>query len=119
MIWEWHLQFLAAGFGTMAFSVLFSVPREHYPLCGFIGGAGWFICWGMINIFHTGAVEANFAATVFITLASRIGSTVKKCPVTLFLIAGIFPEVPGIESALWKRDIGNCHCHGAGHYSGV
>mgnify|MGYP000627016852 FL=1 len=50
----------------------------------------------MINIFHTGAVEANFAATVFITLASRIGSTVKKCPVTLFLIAGIFPEVPGI-----------------------
>ena len=33
---------------------------------------------------------------MFITLASRIGSTVKKCPVTLFLIAGIFPEVPGI-----------------------
>ena len=96
MIWEGLLQFLAAGFGTMAFSVLFSVPREHYPLCGFIGGAGGFICWGMINIFHTGAVEANFAATVFITLASRIGSTVKKCPVTLFLIAGIFPEVPGI-----------------------
>ena len=46
MIWEGLLQFLAAGFGTMAFSVLFSVPREHYPLCGFIGGAGWFICWG-------------------------------------------------------------------------
>ena len=43
-----------------------------------------------------GPVEANFAATLFITLASRIGSTIKKCPVTLFLIAGIFPEVPGI-----------------------
>ena len=96
MIWEGLLQFLAAGFGTMAFSVLFSVPRALSPMrlhwrCRLV------YLLGMINIFHTGAVEANLqAATVFITLASRIGSTVKKCPVTLFLIAGIFPEVPGI-----------------------
>lgn len=96
MITEGILQFLAACFGTIAFSVLFSVPKEHYALCGFIGGFGWLICWGFIHIFHTGAVEANFVATIFIALASRIGSTVRKCPVTLFLIAGIFPEVPGI-----------------------
>ena len=46
----------------------------------------------LIHVLHTGVVEANFIATVFITLASRIGSTVRKCPVTLFLIAGIFPK---------------------------
>ena len=96
MIMEGIFQFLAAFAGTIAFSVLFSVPREHYPLCGFIGGTGWLICWCFVHCFHTGAIEANFAATVFITLASRIGSTIRKCPVTLFLIAGIFPEVPGI-----------------------
>ena len=96
MIMEGIFQFLAAFVGTIAFSVLFSVPREHYPLCGFIGGTGWLICWCFVHCFHTGAIEANFAATVFITLASRIGSTIRKCPVTLFLIAGIFPEVPGI-----------------------
>lgn len=96
MILEGILQFLAAAVGTVAFSVLFSVPREHYPLCGFIGGTGWLICWIFVNGFDTGAIIGNFAATVFITLASRIGSTVRKCPVTLFLIAGIFPEVPGI-----------------------
>lgn len=96
MIAEGILQFTAAFLGTIAFSILFSVPKEHYPLCGFIGGAGWLICWFFIHGLHTGPVEANFAATVFITLASRIGSTVKKCPVTLFLIAGIIPEVPGI-----------------------
>ena len=44
MILEGILQFLAAAVGTVAFSVLFSVPREHYPLCGFIGGTGWLIC---------------------------------------------------------------------------
>lgn len=96
MIIDGLLQFAAACVGTIGFSILFSVPREHYPLCGFIGGAGWLICWGLIHELHMGTIEANFLATVFITLASRIGSTVRKCPVTLFLIAGIFPEVPGI-----------------------
>ena len=96
MIVEGILQFLAAAVGTIAFSVIFSVPKKHYPLCGFIGGMGWLICWICIHGFQMGAVLGSFFATVFITLASRIGSTVKKCPVTLFLIAGIFPEVPGI-----------------------
>ena len=96
MIAEGILQFLAACIGTVAFSLLFSVPREHYPLCGFIGGTGWLNCWVCINVLGAGAVAGSFFATVFITLASRIGSTVRKCPVTLFLIAGIFPEVPGI-----------------------
>ena len=96
MIIDGLLQFAAACVGTIGFSILFSVPREHYPLCGFIGGAGWLICWGLIHELHMGTIEANFLATVFITLASRIGSTVRKCPVTLFVIAGNFPEVPGI-----------------------
>lgn len=96
MMTEALFQFLAACVGTVAFSLLFSVPREHYPLCGFIGGAGWLICWGCTNVLGAGAIAGSFFATVFITLASRIGSTVRKCPVTLFLIAGIFPEVPGI-----------------------
>ena len=96
MIVEGILQFLAAAVGTIAFSVIFSVPKKHYPLCGFIGGMGWLICWICIHGFQMGAVLGSFFATVFITLASRIGSTVRKCPVTLFLIAGIFPEVPGI-----------------------
>ena len=87
MVIQGAAQFAAAFLGTVAFSVLFSVPREHYPLCGTIGGIGWLICWICTN---------RFIATVFIVTASRIGSTVRKCPVTLFLIAGIFPLVPGI-----------------------
>ena len=71
MIAEGVLQFLAAGIGTVAFSVLFSVPREHYPLCGFIGGTGWLICWIFVHGLGAGAIVGNF-------------------------VAGIFPEVPGI-----------------------
>ena len=77
-------QFVAAFLGTVAFSVLFSVPREQYPLCGTIGGFGWLICWICTNPFHMSAVTGSFIATVFIVTASRIGSTIRKCPVTLF-----------------------------------
>ena len=63
------LQFLAAGFGTMAFSVLFSVPRVSIIPVRLHWRCRLVYLLGMINIFHTGAVEANFAATVFITLA--------------------------------------------------
>lgn len=96
MVIDAMFQFLAAFFATVAFEALFSVPRKQYFLGGLIGGTGWLICWCCIHWFGAGVVEANFAATVYITLVSRIASTVKKCPVTLFLIAGIFPEVPGL-----------------------
>ena len=91
MITDAVLQFLAAFFGTIAFSVLFSVPKEHYPLCGVIGGTGWLICWALIHVLHVGVVEANFVATVFITLASRIVNAktdtgqrfLFQCPITV------------------------------------
>lgn len=96
MMVEGILQFLAACAGTIGFSVLFSVPKEHYFRCGWIGGSGWLVCWILVHGFHMGTIEANFLATVYIALASRTSSTVEKCPVTLFLISGIIPEVPGI-----------------------
>ncbi len=36
-------QVLAAFFGTIAFSVLFGVPRQYYAYCGLVGGAGWWL----------------------------------------------------------------------------
>ena len=36
-------QIAAAAVGTIAFSLLFSVPRSYYPYCGLIGGVGWLI----------------------------------------------------------------------------
>ena len=34
-------QVFAAMMGTIAFSLLFGVPRKYYIWCGLIGGAGW------------------------------------------------------------------------------
>lgn len=86
-------QVLAAAAGTIAFSVLFSVPRAYYPYCGIIGGVGWIV----YSLLLPGASspEATFFATVAVIVLSRFFAVWERCPVTLFLIPGIFPLVPG------------------------
>lgn len=85
-------QILAAAIGTVAFSVLFGVPRKFYPYCGLIGGCGWMVYLG---VDHYGPVIASLVATMAVVLLSRFTAIRKKCPVTIFLIPGIFPLVPG------------------------
>lgn len=86
-------QIIAAAIGTVAFSLLFSVPKIYYPYCGFIGGVGWVIYCGFISV--VSSAEATFFATVGVILLSRLFAVWERCPVTLFLIPGIFPLVPG------------------------
>lgn len=83
---------IAAAIGTVAFSVLFSVPRTFYPYCAAIGGCGW-IVYLLFEGF--GSVTASLAATIGVVLLSRFTAIWKRCPVTVFLIPGIFPLVPG------------------------
>lgn len=88
-------QMIAAVFGTIAFSVLFGVPRQYYAYCGLVGGAGWWLYWALTT--HTSCTEAEatlFAAFV-VVLLSRFLAVWERCPATVFLTAGIFPLVPG------------------------
>ena len=55
--------------------------------------AGWF-CYYLIVPFTDTAV-ASFFGAVGVVLVSRIFAVWKKCPITVFLISGIFPLVPG------------------------
>ncbi|MCI8886926.1 MAG: threonine/serine exporter [Hungatella sp.] len=86
-------QFIAAVAGTVGFSVLYSVPRAYYPYCGFIGGAGWLLYCLLIPT-CSGPESAFFAAALVVVL-SRFFAVKERCPVTIFLISGIFPLVPG------------------------
>lgn len=91
------LEILAAMAGTVAFSVLFGVPRQYYPYCAVIGGAGWAVYGALAS---GGTVMAALLATMAVVLLSRIVAVWKRCPVTVFLISGIFPLVPG-ASVYW------------------
>ena len=63
-------QILAATIGTVAFSVLYSVPRAYYPYCGFIGGAGWLVYCLLIP--RSSPPEATFFAAILVVLLSRL-----------------------------------------------
>lgn len=86
------VQVLAAMAGTFAFSILFGVPKKYYPFCGLIGGCGWIV---YLLFAGFGAVAASLAATMAVVFFSRITAIWEQCPVTVFLISGIFPLVPG------------------------
>ena len=79
--------------GTIAFSIVFNVPKKYYPWCGFTGMLGWFIFLMLEN--HFSATAGTFAASITVVLMARIFAVWQKCPITLFLVPGIFPLIPG------------------------
>lgn len=84
-----------AAAGTVAFALLFGVPRRYFPFCGLIGGAGWLLYAALTARGYATPTEATFFAAVLVILLSRVCAVVERCPVTVFLISGIFPLVPG------------------------
>lgn len=89
------IQVIAAIIGTMAFALLFGVPRKFYLACGVIGGTGWFLYLFMTERLRITAVEATFLATVVVVLMSRFTAVKERCPATIFSVPGIFPLIPG------------------------
>lgn len=89
------LEFLAAALGTVAFAILFHVPNSFYLHCGGIGGCGW-LCSRLLTAAGLSVIPAIFCATVVVVFLSRLSAVIRQCPVTLFLISGIFPLVPGV-----------------------
>lgn len=88
------LEVFAAGLGTFAFAVLFHVPRRYYLRCALIGALGWFVSSALMA--PLGTTLATFFATFLVVFVSRFSSIQLRCPVTVFLISGIIPMVPGL-----------------------
>ena len=89
LLWECAMALV----GTVAFALLFSVPRRYYLWCGLIGGAGW-AAFRLIDPFW-GRTAAIFCAAALVIFLSRLRAVKERCPVTIFMVAGLFPLVPG------------------------
>lgn len=79
--------------GTVAFAVLFNVPRKYYLAGGLTGTAGWLAYIFILNF--SSAAIASFVGAFVVVFISRMLTVRMKCPITVFLISGIFPLVPG------------------------
>lgn len=93
MIYHLLTQTTAAAIATVGFSLLFGVPAPYYPSCALIGGISWLAY--LLILPYTSVSIATFVSTVLVILMSRWFAVRERCPVTIFLISGIIPLVPG------------------------
>lgn len=84
--------FLAAA----SFGVLFQAPKKTLAISGLIGAVGWVIFIYMRKDLAYDSFYANLFATVALSLLSELAARVFKQPVTIFVIPGIIPIVPGL-----------------------
>ncbi len=93
MITTTILAIVESFLATLASAILFNVPKQYYTACGITGMAGWLLYLAMCQV--TTVALASFVGTLAVVLISRILTVRKKCPITIFLVSGIIPLVPG------------------------
>ena len=87
-------QFFLAAAGTLSFAILFACPRRLLPYCALVGGVGWLV-YELAVLLGADSTTASLLAVIPLTLLTRVLAILLKAPVTVFLLTGIFPLVPG------------------------
>lgn len=88
-------QFVLAMIATMSFGIAFQVPRRHHLACGLVGAVGWIVYVLCNTCLGLTAPVSTLLAVLPLTALSRMFAITHRAPVTLFLLCGIFPLVPG------------------------
>lgn len=85
-------QLISVFIGVVGFAIVLEVQKRYLPYCGIAGMVGWAAYLLAQQIFPAGSV---FVSSFCIALLSQIFARKLRCPVTVFLIPGIYPSVPG------------------------
>ncbi|WIF95400.1 threonine/serine exporter family protein [Caminicella sporogenes] len=86
--------FIFAFISTVGFSVFFNVPKKSIFYAGITGAVGWTVYLLIKNITQS-MTFANFIGAISIGVLGEIFARLDKKPVTIFVIPGIVPLVPG------------------------
>lgn len=89
------INIVSAFVATVGFSIVFNVHKRHLIVCGINGAIGW---WIYLLASHAGysTVLSTFLASLFVAEFSYFLARRRRAPVTVFLISGIIPLVPGV-----------------------
>lgn len=88
------LEFIVAMFATVSFAILFNAPKKDVLSCGLTGALGWIVYYAMTT-HGSHSVLASLIATFCLTILARCLAVIQKNPVTMYILPGIFPLVPG------------------------
>lgn len=88
------IQGIAAFFAIIGFSFILEVPKRFLIYTGAAGGICWFIYFTVSQAGYS-QIASAFLCSGAVALLSHGFARILKAPVTVFLVAGILPTVPG------------------------
>lgn len=88
------IEVIGAFIAIFAFAVLQETPKKYLWCAGMVGAVGW-LAYLISEAAGADTILATFVSALSIALVSHIFARIFKAPVTVFLIAGILPTVPG------------------------
>lgn len=89
------LQVVSAFIGVVTLAVVFQVPKRYLLLTGLTGAGGWLVDLVVTEVTEN-AILSSFLAAFLVAVLSQIFARVSKAPVTIYLVTGILPLVPGV-----------------------
>lgn len=89
------LQSIGSFLAVVTLSLIFYVPRRFLCYAGIAGALGWLTYLGLQALSSNEMLDM-FAASLLVALFSHVFARIFKTPVTMFLIPGILPLVPGV-----------------------
>lgn len=87
-------QIVSAILSVYFFSILLEIPKKYGILCSLAGGVNWLV-YLIVYESSSSSMVAAFFASLAVALLSQVLARIQKTPVTVFLVAGILPTVPG------------------------
>lgn len=88
------MKVIGAFLAIYAFGVILETPKKYLWCAGVVGAVGWFVYLLSQNL-GMNDVMATFLSATAISIVSHIFARTFRAPVTVFLVAGILPTVPG------------------------
>lgn len=90
------------------FGFLFNIREKNLIFASLGGMIGWFFYLLSLN-YGSSKLFALFIGTLVVSIYSEVAARVLKSPVTIFLICGIIPLVPGagMYYTMYELVIGN------------
>ncbi len=88
------IKIIGAFLAVASFSIVLNMPKHLIVYAGVVGAFSWLMNLYMGELTDNQVIVA-FASTLVVTVLSNLFAKLFKSPVTLFLVSGILPSVPG------------------------
>ena len=88
------IQIISAFSAVFMFTMLLEIPRKYVIYASVSGAIGWWV-YLIVQEKEDSSMLAAFFSTLVVAFLSHILARIKKAPVTVFLVSGTLPAVPG------------------------